>query len=312
MSEWRRPTDDAYAFELRALDEARAIPPMGAVQHIRDVARRALVDGDARRLGDRVQAWAGPEDMTASGDQPFIAPQDRLVERPWQRLALADLDEVLCGTARVMRRGSQTDYVLRDHHMLDVVLYHYVTTGTLPSRLFHADRHSDFCRDGYLLRRVPAQAATWWTLLEGIKRPDSGMPVLGENDVAFTTAQPGPEVQLAGRDVGASVRVPWWVNPADLPWPRALERPEALECDWVSLDLDYFQPLEQLALTKGLLRDPRFHGLMAGAKVRVFVLSPQFTAGGDVLEHWTIAGRRHASLRMLNLVRGMGMRTRPL
>jgi hypothetical protein len=50
---------------------------------------------------------------------------------------------------------------------------------------------------------------------------------------------------------------------------------------------------------------------MAGAKVRVFVLSPQFTAGGDVLEHWTVAGRRHASLRMLNLVRGMGMRTTP-
>ena len=115
---------------------------------------------------------------------------------------------------------------------------------------------------------------------------------------------------MAGRDVGASLRVPWWVDKAELPWAQAIASPKAAACDWVSLDLDNFQPLEQLHLTKGLLRDPRFHRRMREAKVRVFVLSPQFTAGGDVLEHWTVQGRKHASLRMVNLVRGMRMRAR--
>ncbi|MEZ4236865.1 MAG: hypothetical protein R3F59_12065 [Myxococcota bacterium] len=55
------------------------------------------------------------------------------------------------GTVRVMRRGDgRVDYVLRDHHMLDVVLYHARTAGELPRALPHADRHSDWCRDGYL------------------------------------------------------------------------------------------------------------------------------------------------------------------
>lgn len=310
IAEWRRPTDAEYAFRLRAIGEgfAPSAVPCGLSRDIRDVATAVLVAGDAERFERRVDRWTGPEDRDADGDQPYIARQSVFAEHPWRPLNLGDLEEVLRGTVRVLRGADgRTDYVLRDHHMVDVVLYHYATTGTLPSALFHADRHSDWCRDGYLTARRPAQAATWWTLLEGLKRPDGG-PVLGERAVHFTTAQPAPEVPTAGRDVGASTRVPWWVDAADLPWQRAVAVPGALQADWVSVDLDYFQPLAQLALTRGLLRDPGFHALAAQAKVRVFVLSPQFTAGGDVLTDWTVRGR-HASLRMLNLVRGLRVRT---
>ena len=90
---------------------------------------------------------------------------------------------------------------------------------------------------------------------------------------------------------------------ADLSWERALEKPGALEADWVSVDLDFFQPAAQLRLASGLVRDPRFHQLMRSARVRVFVLSPQFTMGGDKVDPWVIQGSRHSSLRLLNLFR---------
>ena len=48
-------------------------------------------------------------------------------------------------------------FVRYDHHMLDVALYHYWTTGELPCALFHADRHSDWCKDSYLEARRPQQ-----------------------------------------------------------------------------------------------------------------------------------------------------------
>jgi hypothetical protein len=73
--------------------------------------------------------------------------------------------------------------------------------------------------------------------------------------------------------------------------------------DWVSLDLDYFQPAAQLRLSRGLLRDARFHRMSAAAKVRVFVLSPQFSNGGDLVEPWETQGSPHSSLRLLNLAR---------
>ena len=304
MSQWRRPTDDAYAFQLRAIEPA--VPPLGEARDIRSVLREVLGEEDAARFEQRTSRWGGPEDTLPGGEQPYIAPQQMFRECPWQRhLSVEDLSDILRGTVRVMRSEGQTDYVLRDHHMLDVVLYHYRSAGHLPGSLFHADRHSDWCRDGYLSSCRPAQAATWWTLLEGLKRPD-GAPVLGERQVSFTTAKPGPEVAVEGRDVGASTLVPWWVDRAALSWSSAIEQPGATASDWVSLDLDYFQPLEQLRLTRGLLRDARFRAMMSAALVRVFVLSPQFARGGDVLSCWTTQGGIHASLRMLNLVRGAG------
>ena len=82
-----------------------------------------------------------------------------------------------------------------------------------------------------------------------------------------------------------------------------LEQPGAAQADWVSLDLDFFQPWPQLRVSHGLLRDVRFHGLVTAARVRVFVLSPQFTNGGDRIDPWVIQGRLHSTLRVLNLLR---------
>jgi hypothetical protein len=184
-----------------------------------------------------------------------------------------------------------------------VVLYHYRTTGELPRTLFHADRHSDWCKDSFLEARTPQQAATWWKLLEGLKRPEGSEPVLNEQDVFFTTAKAEHAPGMTGRDVGFSTLVPWFVDTAELHWRQVLARPGATETDWVSLDLDYFQPSPQLRLSGGLLRDPRFHGMMGQARVRIFVLSPQFTNGGDKIEPWEIQGSVHSSLRLLNLLR---------
>jgi hypothetical protein len=54
--------------------------------------------------------------------------------------------------------------VMRDHHMLDVVLCEYAVTGSLsslPKLLFHADRHSDWCNDATLLHlRTPDQVCS--------------------------------------------------------------------------------------------------------------------------------------------------------
>ncbi|MBN1208787.1 MAG: hypothetical protein JXB05_28260 [Myxococcaceae bacterium] len=211
---------------------------------------------------------------------------------------------MLRGIVLVLRGASgQTDYVLRDHHMLDVALYHHWTTGELPRALFHADRHSDWCKDSYLEARRPQQAATWWALIEGLKHPDGATAVLTEQDVFFTTAVAERAAGMSGRDVGASVRVPGFLDPERLHWRHVLEQPEATRADWVSLDLDFFQPAPQLRVSKGLLRDPRFHGLLTRARVRVFVLSPQFTNGGDRIEPWKIQGNLHSSLRLLNLLR---------
>jgi hypothetical protein len=303
-SDWKRPTDDAYAFRLRAA--AGSLPRPGTRSDIRDVARLVLADGEAERFEQKIQRWGGPEDVIAqTGEKPYEAQQHAFEERAWrQHLTMADLDTALRGTVLALRSPSGlTDYVLRDHHMLDVALYHYWTTGELPRALFHADRHSDWCKDSYLEARRPQQAATWWALIEGLKRPGGTAPVLREQDVLFTTAAAPRASWMTGRDAGVSVRVPGFLDAGQLHWPQVLEQPALAQVDWVSLDLDYFQPSPQLRLSRGLLRDERFHRLLEGARVRVFVLSPQFTNGGDRIEPWLTQGNLHSSLRLLNLLR---------
>lgn len=306
-ADWKNPTDHELAFGLRAFTAAPLLG-VGTRSDIREVARHALLEGDAERFEARIGRWTGPEDALPSGEQPYIGQQVAFVERgPVARLTLADHDAVLRGSVLVLRSGPQTDYVMRDHHTLDVAIYHHWSTGELPAALFHADRHSDWCKDSYLTARRPDQAATWWRLLGGLKRPD-GAPVLRERDVHFTTAQPSRAAHdsLQGRDVGASTRVPGCVDSTELDWRQVLERPETLAADWVSLDLDYFQPRAQLRLSSGLLRDGRFARLIRAARVRLFVLSPQFLAGGDRFERWELKGSRHTSLRVLNLLRACG------
>lgn len=310
-SDWKKPTDAAYAFQLRAADGGQAgfvpaIPAHGTRSDIRQLAREVLAEGEADRFERRIHRWSGPEDVVGdAGEKPYEGQQLFFEERPWRaRLAMGDVDAALRGTVQVMRSPTgQVDYLLRDHHMLDVALYHYRTTGALPRALFHADRHSDWCRDSYLEARTPQQAATWWRLFEGLKRPGDGEAVLREQDVFFTTGKAERAAWMSGRDVGVSLLVPGFLDPDELDWPQVLERPGATDADWVSLDLDFFQPSPQLRVSKGLLRDPRFHALSAGARVRVFVLSPQFTNGGDRIDPWKIQGSLHASLRLLNLLR---------
>jgi hypothetical protein len=319
-SDWKRPTDAAYAFQLRAAEGPEqadgftpTIPDPGARSDIRDVAREVLADGEAARFEQNVHRWSGPEDVVgAAGEKPYEGLQLTFEEAAWRgALGMPDIDSVLRGNVLVMRDGAgQADYVLRDHHMLDVALYHYRTTGELPQTLFHADRHSDWCRDSYLEARKPQQAATWWKLFEGLKRPGNQAPLLHEQDVFFVTAKAERTALMSGRDVDVPLRIPSFLEPDALHWQHTLEQPGACRADWVSLDLDYFQPAPQLRASRGLLRDARFHELLTGARVRVFVLSPQFTNGGDRIEPWEVQGSLHSSLRLVNLLRQLPGRVR--
>lgn len=302
-SDWKNPTDGAYAFPLKV--PSPRLPPVGVRTEVSEVEAAVFSEEDAARFARRIDRWTGPEDQL-DGEQPYATVQRWFEERPWStRLELDSVEAVLRGTVLVLRSPlGQTDFVMRDHHTLDAVLYQYAATGQLPRRMFHADRHSDWCADSFLEARRPPQAATWWRLLEGIKRPESGAPVMREADVLFTTALAPRRDGMVGREIGASTRVPGCVDSTALGWEQVLDRPELEDTDWVSLDLDYFQPAAQLRLTGGLIRDPRFASLMARAAVRLFVLSPQFARGGDKIPEWTLQGTRSASLRLLNLLRG--------
>jgi hypothetical protein len=303
-ADWRKPTDGDYAFRLRPLDRfLPSIPAAGTRSDVREVAAVALEAGEAERFAARVARWDGLDDVRADGTKPFSAVQLGFREAPARaRLDMRDVEGVLGGDVLVLRAEGRVDYVLRDHHTLDVILYEWATRGALPTALFHADRHSDWCRDSFLEARRPDQAATWWKLVEGLKRPGSGAPVLREEDVFFTTAR--ARAGGAGtRDLAEPQPRPWFLSEADVAWTAALDRPGATACDWVSLDLDDFQPSAQLALTKGLLRDARFRSMLARASVRLFVLSPQFTRGGDKIASWTVQGRLHSTLRLLNHLR---------
>jgi len=313
-SDWKKPTDAAYAFQLRAAEGfTPEVPEPGTRSDIRDVAREVLTPGEAERFERQVHRWSGPEDVVGeAGEKPYEGVQRTFEEHVWRdALGMSDLDSVMRGNVLVMRNGAgRADYVLRDHHMLDVALYHYRTTGELPSALFHADRHSDWCRDSYLEARRPQQAATWWKLFEGLKRPGGEQPVLSEQDVFFATGKAERSVSMSGRDSDVPIRIPYFLDPDALHWRSALERPGALSSDWLSLDLDYFQPAPQLRVSRGLMRDARFHALLSDARVRVFVLSPQFTNGGDRIEPWETQGSLHSSLRLVNLLRQLPGRVR--
>ena len=292
-SDWKRPIDGDYAFALRAV--APRLPPAGTRSDIRQISREVMAEADAERFDRRVERWSGPDDVVA-GAQPYQGQQLTFVEAAsTDRFELTMVEAALRGEVQVIRGTDHVDYLLRDHHMIDVALYHYRTTGQLPRALFHADRHSDWCKDSYLEARRPSQAATWWKLFEGLKRPDDAKAVLAENAVFFATGRAAPR---RGRDVAGSVSVPSSLANEDCSWQGALNRPGALEADWVSVDLDFFQPSLQLRLA----REARFRQLLVQARVRVFVLSPQFTNGGDKVDPWVIQGSRHSSLRLLKLL----------
>ena len=70
----------------------------------------------------------------------------------------------------------------------------------------------------------------------------------------------------------------------------------------VSFDLDVAQSAHQLAKAKGWLRDERLGRALAGARVRMFVLSPTYTGAGTTPETQAV-GSASSSLRLLNLLR---------
>jgi hypothetical protein len=311
-ADWVRPTDAAYRFPLRAVAGripgapgfVPRVPQEGTTTRMEEVAPAVLEPEAAERFLRTLSRWSGPEDPGPSGTQPYLGEQASFREAPWRaRLSRSELEPVLAGAALVMRAGGRTDYVLRDHHMVDVALYHYWTTGDLPRRVLHADRHSDWCSDTFLERRGPIQAATWWKLLQGLKRAEDGGAVVEERDVHFIWARAVRSGRMSGRDLGDGVPIPSWLTLEDCAWDQVLARDEARRADWVSLDLDYFQPRAQLAAGGGLLREARFGQTLRDAKVRVFVLSPQFTNGGDKVEPWTIQGSLASSVRLMNLLR---------
>lgn len=311
-ADWVRPTDGAFCFPLRSVAGripgepgfTPRVPEVGTLTEMEALARELMSPEVAERFQRAISRWSGPEDAGPSGTQPYVGVQASFVETRWSpRLGRTELEPVLEGRALVMRADGRTDYLLRDHHMVDVALYHYLTTGELPRRLLHADRHSDWCSDTFLERRVPIQAATWWKLLQGLKRAEDGAPVLEERDVHFIWAKAVRTGKMSGRDLEEGVPIPSWLMLEDCAWERVLEREGARGADWVSLDLDYFQPSTQLAAVEGLLRDSRFGQTLRHARVRVFVLSPQFTNGGDKVEPWTVQGSLASSVRLLNLLR---------
>lgn len=294
-----RPTDGVFAFRLASV--APIVPAPGLELDVTEVARHVLgLDADA--FERHVARWSGPEDALSDGTTPFAAPQLRFRFVADAAPTSKDIETVLRGTALVrLRADGSRDFILRDHHMVDVVLVHHATGGALPTRLFHADRHSDWCTDGYLNRLRPDQAATWWALLRGLKRPSDAAPVLEESDVVFTSERAPHEPWMSGRPYEEPLAVPWFVDRKSLHWSDAVAHPDAFACDWVSLDLDDFLPSPQFRAARGLLADARFLDMWRRAKVRVLCLSPQFTNGGDRHDTWRIAGRRTAMRRFLTL-----------
>lgn len=296
-----RPTDNQYRFPLRALDRVQ-VPAQATVTDMAWVLQQVMSLEDAARFEAGVGRWSGPEDALPDGTRPYVNVQRMFVECGWPaRISSGHVEDALRGVVQVFRGATQVDLVMRDHHMLDAALYVYATTGALPRRVLHADRHSDWADDRHLRARRPDQAATWWALFHGLKRPD-GAAALEEQDIHFFTAM--AEVAGApGRNIGAHVRVPGFLDPSSLDFASVVQRMGATPPDWVSLDLDCFQPAAQLRAARDALRDPQLAHWMRGAAVRVFCLSPQFTRGGDRFADWRIHGSRSSSLRLINALR---------
>ena len=202
----KRPTESTFAFRLRAPRSPQIQLPASATE----ITAAALAEAD--RFETKVKRWSGPEDYDEDGCQPYARQQLFFDLKPWGQAV--DLESVLRGIVQVYRReDGRADYVMRDHHMLDVVCCEYALTGSLdslPNLLFHADRHSDWCNDRTLIHlRTPDQAATWWKLLAGLKRPTSPEPgdppdgdaplesVLRERDVSSDREWPSkPDIGL--------------------------------------------------------------------------------------------------------------------
>lgn len=125
---------------------------------------------EAERFENSIERWGGPEDVFSDANgswyQPWVGKQQFVHEVTWCDEINEELfDDILGGTIILMRSHHESetssrkrrvqpciDFLMRDHHILDALLLHRsMSLGPTPRALFHADRHSDWCRDGFLL-----------------------------------------------------------------------------------------------------------------------------------------------------------------
>jgi hypothetical protein len=252
---------------------------------------------DAKKFLGWFQNVTGPMRTGKTGTKPLPA-QNTFAERAWTTtLSVKDVEQVMRGTVLVLRSpdGAHTDMVMRDHNMLDAIAYHYYATGDLPRALVHADRHSDF---SFMDVGTGQEYCSWVSGLDNIRRPNH-RALLDLKRVIPVCER----VYVRGKKDLPLDRPPEWTAEATR-WQSAVAKVATARPapDWVSLDLDLFQPSPQFKAMEPMLRDPRFAALMKRARVRVFVLSPSFTGGGDQVTN-EINGSLTASRRLINALR---------
>ena len=305
-----RAIDRQNAEPMRLAAAPRAPWKMGEQKHLIDLARDAL--GPSRALDFTIlwESWVGtPVGDPSAPDRSTCVQQRTFTRVPWKdKLATDDVMRVLRGEVLIMEnpRTGQLDFIAREHNTIDVLLAAWALGRAMPERILHFDRHSDYTLPhadektfgARHLAGVP-QASVWWSLLDVIKRADGEAPLADPaSDVVFVThLAPNQDGQkLTGARMSP-------LPARDTRWPRAAEKFQTAKADFVSYDLDLSMPSDQMNGTKEMLRDPRFREAMSAATTRLFVISPQFSGGGDEVKRPHATHSPATYTRVLNVVR---------
>ncbi|HSI05919.1 MAG TPA: hypothetical protein VLC93_15640, partial [Myxococcota bacterium] len=97
------------------------------------------------------------------------------------------------------------------------------------------------------------------------------------------------------------------LKPRDTRWTRVAEHIGSAPADFVSYDLDLVMPSDQMRVGQEMLRDPRFQEAMLAATTRLFVVSPQFSGGGDEVDAQHATHSPATYTRVLNVIRRAGV-----
>jgi hypothetical protein len=286
---------------------------VGESKHIIDIARDALGASRALDFLTLWESWTGCSVGDAANPDTSTRTQQRTFTRiAWSdKLDTSDMMRVLRGEVLVMEspRTKQLDFVAREHNTLDVLLAAWSLGRSMPDKILHFDRHSDYVNPDVdeptlgprHLAGLP-QAAVWWSLLDVIKRSDGETPLADPyQDVAFVTHL-SPKEQT--RKLTGARTSP--LNPRDTKWANVAQRIQSAPADFVSYDLDLIMPSDQMRASQKMLRDPRFQEAMLGATTRLFVVSPQFSGGGDEVGGGHATHSPATYTRVLNVVRRAG------
>ncbi len=284
---------------------------VGESKHVVDIAREAF--GASRAL-DFITLWRswGGYPVGGPGDQSTTrcAQQRTFTRLPWKdKLDTDDMKRVLHGEVLIMENphSKQLDFVAREHNTLDVLLAAWALGRPMPTKVLHFDRHSDYITEadaGTTGRRYLAgapQAAAWWSLLDVIQRADGDPLANPTRDVAFVTYLSPRQDEREDRvlNFGRSSPIP----PRERQWQRVAEGLRNAPADFVSYDLDLSMPSHQMNGTKSMLRDPDFQRAMQGATTRLFVVSPEFSGGGDLIKNAHAVHSPATYARVLNVIR---------